>query len=160
MSDRRVGPLLSLLRQGIALDLEFGTRSLESLVRLAETVEESVYVPGSLVTGPYGLRFALENPPLRTGAFRALRARVNGAAVPPGSVRFRPAGTDTWRDAGGLDRDHPLELTPGARTEFELALAPPPTGEVTVRLEFENVAIPPLVWFEFREPARPAGGPG
>ncbi len=156
VSDRRVGPLLSLLRQGIKLDLEFGSHSLESLLRIAETVEESVYVPGSLETTPRGLRFALENPPLRMGAFRALRAFVNGAAVGPASVRFRSPG-GAWRDVRDLGHDRPLELLPGTKVDFELDVSPPPAGEVTVRLELENIAIPPLVWFEFREPARPAG---
>lgn len=153
MSDRRVGPLLGLLRQGLALEFEFGTSSLESLLRIAETVEESVYEAGSLrrSTGG-GLRFVLANPPLRIGAFRRLAVAVNGAPVPSAEVRFRSPGAPTWTEASSVSEQNPLVLVPGRRVEFEAGATGPPAGqEATVRLELESVAIPPLVWFEFRE---------
>ena len=154
MSERRVGSILSLLKQGFELDVTFGTRSLESLLRIAEIVEESVYVPGSLSETERGLRFVLANPPLRVGAFRTVRVLVNGQSAPPSAVRFR-CGTDgPWRPATSLTRTEPVELLPGRPTEFEVDLRPVPVGEVRVRLELENVAIPPLVWFEIRERIR------
>lgn len=158
MSDRRIGPILSLLRQGLELDVEYGTRSLESLVRIAEVVEESVYAAGSLQAVPSGIRFVLNNPPLRLGAFGALRVKLDGVYVAPGAVRFRPVGETTWRSDATVGRPTPLVLLPGRATEFVVDRTPVPQGPLTVRLELTSVAIPPLVWFEFREPVRPAEG--
>ena len=152
MSERRLGPILSLLRQGLELDVEFGTRSLESLLRIAEIVEESVYVPGSLRPTANGLAFVLGNPPLRLGAFRSVRLHVNGTELAADAVRFRATGEPAWRTAAEVDRERPLILRPGEPVEFEGRIAPRPRGETRIRLDLESVAIPPRVWFEFREP--------
>lgn len=158
MSERRLGPILSLLRQGLELDLEFGTRSLESLLRIAEIVEESVYVPGSLRATSDGVAFVLGNPPLRLGAFLSVRLHVNGTELGAEDVRFRAVGDPTWRSAAEVDRDRPLVLRPGEPVEFAGRIAPPPHGEARIRLDLQSVAIPPRVWFEFRERVRADGG--
>jgi hypothetical protein len=158
MSDRRLGAILSLVRQSLQLDVEFGTRSLESLVRIAEIVEESVYVPGSLRATASGIRFSLGNAPLRLGAFRSVAVHLNGIPAAPTAVRFRSEQGE-WRSAASVDRGRPIVLLPGQTTDFEVDASPPPTGELRVRLEFESVAIPPRVWFEFREPLGAAREP-
>lgn len=159
VSDRRVGTVLSLLRQALELDVEFGTHSIESMVRIAEVVERSVYAAGSLRATPSGVRFVLENPPLRLGAFGAVRVRVDGAWIPPARTRLRTEGTTAWRTAQDVDRERPIVLLPGVPTEFEVDLNERPGRELMVRLELESVAIPPLVWFEFREPIAAESGP-
>lgn len=151
MSERRFGALLSLVRQGVTLGLDYGTHSLEVMLSVAETVEEAVLEPGSFVRTPGGLGFALANPPLRTGAFSSIRARVAGRAVPPEHVRLRGGAGEAWRRAADLSRTAPWTRGPGERTEFEIDLPSSPAGETTVRLEFECPAIPPLVWLEFTE---------
>ncbi len=154
MSDRRLGPWLSLVRQGVELELEFGTHSLEALVWIAETVEQSVYEPGSLLRTPRGIVFALANPPLRCGAFRGVRVAVDRVPVEPDRLRVRTEGTP-WRPASSISRGAPLALAPGIRTEFEVTADLPSTDRpLEVRLELDNVAIPPLVWFEFQAVAR------
>ena len=150
MHEHRISSLLSLVRQGIALEVGFGTRSLEALVDLAETVEQSVYAAGSLVRTETGLAFLLANPPLRVGAFRALRASVNAQVVAPDRLRFRPGAGTAWRTAATLGPERPLLLEPGRATELDLGgVEVPPSGRARVRLELESVAIPPLVWVEF-----------
>lgn len=160
MSERRVGPILSLLRQGFSLEREFGSHSLESLLRIAETVEESVYEAGSLSRTATGFRFALANPPLRVGAFGAIGLSLNGIAIDRSAVRFRGGPDDPWRQADGLDRAHPLLLAPGRRTEIEADVEPSRLlGTLSVRLELESVAIPPKVWFAFRDALREGDRP-
>ncbi len=160
MSDRRVGPLLSLVRQGLELEVDFGTHSIEALLWIAETVEESVYPSGSLASTPAGLRFELLNPPLRVGAFHALRVSVDDRWVPPEGVRFRPALTATWRSAASLSAESPVVLAPGRPMEFavDAPWARDP-GERHLRVELESVAIPPLVWIEFADTARAESPP-
>ncbi len=155
VSERRVGPLLSLLRQGLSLELGFGTHSLEALLWIAETVEEAVYHSGSLVRTPTGVAFRLRNPPLRVGAFHALRARLDGGDVPSDRLRFRHGEGEAWRTAASLSGDAPLVLLPGRPVEFAVDVAPAPASrEPRIRLEFESVAIPPLVWLEFSDVLR------
>lgn len=153
--------MLGLLRQGLTLEVEFGTSSLESLLRIAETVEESVYEAGSLRSTDRGVRFVLANPPLRMGAFRRVSVVLNGAPVPPTEVRCRPVGAPSWADGASISEANPLCLVPGRRVEFEIGATGLAQGrETTVRLELESVAIPPLVWFEFREKVgAPTSGP-
>ncbi len=161
MARRHFSELLSVVRQGLTVGVEYGTHSLEALLWVAETVEEGVYESGSLRRTPDGISFALDNPPLRTGAFESLVVRVNGDAVPGEGVRLRAGPGAPWRTAASLSRERPLALGPGDRTEFALT---GPFGDgpepITVRLELRVPAIPPLVWFEFREsPAEVFLGP-
>ena len=160
MSDHRVGSALRVAREALGLALDFGVESLEAFAWVAATVESSVYVPHSLVRSPSGIRFALANPPLRIGAFSSVRIRVDGNPVPPDRVRIRSERVGRWRTAAELSAESALELQAGSFTEFEVDL---PAGklpaELTVRLELQSVAIPPLVWMEFREPLGEAPPP-
>jgi hypothetical protein len=150
-----LGTALSLVRQGLTVGREFGVHSLEALLWVAETVEESVYAPRSLVRTHEGLAFVLSNPPLRMGAFSSLRLLLDGVEVPPGEVRFRSGADRPWRTAAEVSRLTPLELRPGEPTEVTIGRAPAEGPRaVTIRLELQSVAIPPLVWFEFTEVPR------
>ncbi len=152
MTSRRLAAIVSLLRQGFAVEREFGTRSLEAMVEVADTVETSVYRDGSLCLTPNGLGFVLDNPPLRMGAFARVTLRVDGTSLPPESVRLRPGEGSAWRTAATVRRDTPLFWPPGQPMEFDLTLeVPARRGEAGVRLELESVAIPPRVWLEFRD---------
>lgn len=155
-----MGSLLSLLRQAFSLETEFGTRSIEALLWIAETVEESVYEAGSLACSSEGIVFNLVNPPLRVGAFGAVRLQVDGAPVDPSRLRLRSGPGTPWTTADRITPDSPWLLVPGGRTEFAADGPAPRIGRaVRLRLEWESLAIPPLVWFEFSDVARP-GGPG
>jgi hypothetical protein len=154
----RFTSLLSLVRQGIALEVGYGTHSLEALVSVAETIEEGVYARGSLRRTPTGLSFRLANPPLRVGAFGRLGVSVNGRAVDPAHVRCRFGEGGPWRDAGTVRVSEPLELAPGRPTELDLDVDVP-NERVTVRIELESVAIPPLVWVEFSDNLAGGAGP-
>ncbi|MCI4339557.1 MAG: hypothetical protein L3J68_04415 [Thermoplasmata archaeon] len=152
MGARHVGDVLSLLRQGLTLGYQYGAHSVEALLWVAETVEEGVYESGSLRRTPDGIAFALENPPLRVGAFTSVALRVDGTPVPGDSVRFRSGPGAPWRTATAVAADAPLNLAPGDRTEFDLAGEFGHGGDsITVRLELRTPALPPLVWFEFSE---------
>jgi hypothetical protein len=153
----RLRSILSLARQGLSLAMAFGVQSIASLIFVARTVEESVFMPRSFVRTPSGFRFALANPPLRTGGFSSLRLFVDGTALPPEHVRLRPGPDQAWRTSSSLGSDQPLELQAGTHTEFEADCSlGPKLRPVTVRLELQNVAIPPLVWLEFRQVLREA----
>jgi hypothetical protein len=155
MRGLRLGSVLSLVRQGIALEVGFGTRSIEALLWVAEAVEEAVYAPGSLELVEGRLRFTLMNPPLRAGAFSGLRAAVNGRPVVPAGFWFRSGAGTPWRTAASVGRTAPFEFLPGRRLDF--AVDSPPKalrGQTTVRLELESVAIPPMVWVEFSDEVR------
>jgi hypothetical protein len=156
MGCHRLGSLVSLVRQGIALEVGFGTRSLEAFLWVAEAIEEGVVAADSLTVSNGTLAFELTNPPLRVGAFRSVRATVDGRAVPPERLRFRPGAGHAWRSAPSVSLEGPLEMVPGRSTEFAIDGAGVPAGtRTTVRLELESVAIPPLVWVEFSEDVRP-----
>jgi len=152
MRERGLAALVDLVREGLAIEIGFGSHSLEALLWVAETIEGSVYAPGSLVRTGRGLAFSLSNPPLRMGAFGALRAFVDGRPVAPTTVSVREGPGLPWRGTTSLSEEAPLSIRPGQRTE--VAIEPwsgPSSGRLTVRLEFESVAIPPLVWFEFTD---------
>jgi hypothetical protein len=152
VSIRGVGRILSLVRQGVTVGAQYGADALEALLGVAESVEESVLVPGSFVQDGSGLRFVLANPPLRTGAFAAVRLAVDGTPVPPSRVRLRPGPGTAWRAAGEVTAAAPLNLGPGIGTEVEIDVPPMPRGHARrVRVELECRAIPPLVWMEFEE---------
>jgi hypothetical protein len=145
-----LGRELSLLRQGISIGTEYGAHSIIMLARIAEMVEESVYEPGSLCAIASGIRFVLRNPPLRIGAFSSIRVRANQTEVSPDRVRFRTGTRGSFRSLESIDRDNPFTMVPGQRTEVEVDWTGPlPKGAQTILLSLRNVAIPPLVWFEF-----------
>jgi hypothetical protein len=152
---------LSLLRQGLTLGVDYGTRSLSALLAVAETVEEAVYEPGSLRQVPGGVAFALENPPLRVGAFVGLRVLVDGVPIAPDAVRMRKGVGTPWQSAAGVTVGSPFEWGPGERTEFEVPAPTVPAGRrVFVRIELRSLAIPPLVWCELREVPTPGDSTG
>jgi hypothetical protein len=154
VGEHRFGALLSLVRQGVTLGLDFGSHSLEAMLSVAETVENSVVEPDSLARSPGRLSFSLANPPLRTGAFSAIRVRVDGAAVPPDRVFLRTGAGAAWQPAAELSRAQPWRRGPGERTEFRVAVETATDRPLTVRLEFDCIAIPPLVWIEFTDTPR------
>lgn len=160
MTLRNLGRLLSVVRQGITVGADFGPRALEALLWVAESVEESVYEPGSFVHGPDGLRFALSNPPLRMGAFSSVRLRLDGTLWTASRTWLRAVPGAPRRTAESVTPERPLELRPGARLEVLLeAAAPRGRSPMRVRLELQSVAIPPLVWLEFEETPREAPSP-
>jgi hypothetical protein len=159
MPRHRVEALVHLLRQGLAIEGQFGLHPIEAMVWVALTVEESVYRPESFVQTPSGVAFTLANPPLRAGAFSALRVGVDGRAPVPEGVRVRSPPGGAWREASGLSRSEPLELRPGEPIDFEVETALEGRGRPrTVRLELQSVAIPPLVWLEFTDTPRSLSG--
>lgn len=157
MRELRLGAIVSLLRQGLELEVGFGTRSVEALLWIAEAVEESVYAAGSLVRTPAGLQFTLSNPPLRLGAFRELRLTLDGRPVTPERLRFRPLAGGPWRTAASISDAAPIVLLPGRPTEIGADALDVRAGQrVAVRLELVSVAIPPKVWVEFSDEVREA----
>jgi len=147
-----VGRALSVVRQGLELGLEYGPRSVESILWVAETIEESVYLAGSLVRSGGTVRFELGNPPLRTGAFSAARLVWERQPVPPARLRLRPDPRGPWRPADGITPDAPISLRAGVPIRVEAEVPGDDVGStVTVRLELESRAIPPLVWLQFRD---------
>lgn len=160
MPCHQLGSLVSLLRQGIALEVGFGSRSLEAFLWVAEAIEEGVVAPESLSESNGTLAFELTNPPLRVGAFRSVRATVDGRAVSSEQLRFRPGPGHPWRLARSVSLEGPLEMAPGRTIEFAIDGSGARAGaKTTVRLEFESVAIPPLVWVEFSEHVHPGANP-
>jgi len=145
---------LSLLRQGIRVAAGFGFHSVEGLVSVVELLEHSVYEAHSLTIGPSGFSFVLLNPPLRMGAFSAVRLFWNGAAVPADAAFIRPGGTTTAIPFSAVRRETPVTIPIGRRTVFLARPESRSPGRQRVRLELQSVAIPPLVWFEFADVAR------
>lgn len=143
---------LSLLRQGITIELGYGLRALEALLAIAEAVEDAVYESGSLRRIPGGLAFALDNPPLRVGAFDQVKVLIDDGPAAPEAVRLRKGPGTDWRTAADVTAESPFEWRPGERTEFEVILpAPAEEHRICVRVELRSVAIPPIVWCEIRE---------
>ncbi len=160
MAAHRFGAILRLVGEAARVEVEFGTQSLETLARIADAVASSVYVPDSLTRTPTGLALRLANPPLRVGAFAALRLFVDGHPVPAEDVRFRTATSSTWRTAASVRTESPLDLQAGDAIDLAADLPDVPrVGPVTIRLELQSVAIPPLVWFEVRDRLRDGGAP-
>jgi hypothetical protein len=156
---RAAGDLLSFVRQGLSLGVDFGAHSVEALLSVAETLEGSIYEADSLVLRGSRLEFALLNPPLRVGAFGALRMHVEGVAIDPERVWIRRAGEAEWRCARAVSAEAPLELVPNERTLLAADLTGPVgPGRIPVRLELESLAIPPTVWMEIVESPRREGG--
>lgn len=159
MASRSLGGLLSLVRQGFEIEVDHGTRSIEAFLWIAETVESSVYRRGSLMRTPDGLRFVLDNPPLRSAAFSRLELALEGTPVPGGQVQLRRNGVGRWRTGSSVRPEAPLDFVAGDHLEVTVAgLVAAAPAPVTIRVTLETRAIPPPVWLEFREvPAPPDG---
>ncbi len=153
MSLRGIPLDLSLLRQAVTIDHEFGAASLLELARVARFLEHAFYERRSLVRTPYGIAFTLTNPPLRLGAFKALRLFVDGTLVPAERSRVRAAGAEPVRFSD-IDSAHPFRLTLGQSMRLEAELLPVGPGTHVLRLELQSAAIPPLVWIEIHDSVR------
>lgn len=147
---------LSLVRQGLVIESEFGTHALAGMVRVAEFLESSIYRRGSLRrSGPDSFRFTLVNPPMRLGAFLWAQLSWNGKVLEPHLSRVgSPDGG--FRAFQELSRKEPLVLGIGETVEFE---GPLPrvldSGRPTVTLALKSVAIPPTVWIRITDELRP-----
>ncbi|HTP55263.1 MAG TPA: hypothetical protein VML53_01175 [Thermoplasmata archaeon] len=142
---------LGLVRQGVHLAWEYGTRPLEELTRLAELLEHSVYERGSLVASEGSVRFTLLNPPLRMGAFSRIGLAWDGIAVDASQVRIGTDPGGAVRTLASITRDAPATLPIGARSRFSFPVSGPVAGVHAVRLELHSAAIPPTVWLEFSD---------
>jgi hypothetical protein len=147
---RPLSARFSLLGQGLLIGRTFGARSIAGLLRTAELLERNLVEPGSGMVGPEGLEFLLRNPPLRPGAFYALRASVDTVPVPPELSFLGPAADDEVRSFAEISRENPVGLHAGVRQRVRLRSGTPMRpGTHTVRLELTNVAIPLTSWLEF-----------
>jgi hypothetical protein len=142
---------VGIIRQGLSLVSEFGVRSAERLAYVADFLERSVYAPNSLRVVQDGVGFTLLNPPLRVGAFSSLRVAWDGAFHPPDRAFVRAEGHSIDRALADIDASRPVELRPGERVDIRLTEIPVDSLEHRVRLELQNIAVPPLVWFEFAD---------
>jgi hypothetical protein len=162
LSDGAVRPLhfrldVSLLRDGLTIGWQFGARSLEQLVRVAQFLEHCVYEPGTMRRTPDGVAFTLHNPPLRMGAFSGVRLFWDGQPVPATAARVILEGETEGRTLAEVDAARPLAFASGRLTEFRMDVPPPAPGDHRVRLELQSLAVPPLIWFEFHDPVRGGG---
>ncbi|HTT25783.1 MAG TPA: hypothetical protein VMH90_02315 [Thermoplasmata archaeon] len=147
---------LSMLRQGLSLEANFGWHSLEELARVGLELEEGIYRAGSLRRTAEGIRFHLGNPPLRIGAFHTIRIFWDGAPWPADRAWVATEGRPTPRPLSSVSAADPVELGVGESSEFALALpAEGSVGPHRVRVEWVSVAVPPVVWLEFRDEPRP-----
>lgn len=150
---------IALLRAAISLVREFGFQSAERLGQVAEFLERSVYAPGSLRSEHGGVGFALLNPPLRVGAFSAVRVLWDGRPVSPENAFVRLEGHAVERPLSDIVAARPVELRPGQPVRFRLVGVPSGPGHHRVRLELQSIAVPPLVWFEFSDTIATPGAP-
>lgn len=142
---------VGLILEAVSLVREFGLHSADRLAHVAEFLERSVYASKSLHAVPGGVVFTLLNPPLRVGAFSSIRVAWDGTFVPSERVFVRAEGHAIDRPLTDVTLGRPIELSPGRRMVFRLAGIPVGSGSHRVRLELQNIAIPPLVWFEFAD---------
>ncbi|MCI4349978.1 MAG: hypothetical protein L3K15_00455 [Thermoplasmata archaeon] len=150
----------AILRQGLLVGWEFGLKSLEDLGAFAELLQHSVYESGSLTHVPGGLGFVFRNPPLRMGAFSAIRIFLDGERHPDASAWVHPGGVPRAIPLAEIGPDAPVVIPVGQRTHFLLTdVGTIAAGRHKVRLELQSVAIPPLVWFEFEDDLPPAETP-
>lgn len=160
MRTLRVLADLSVFRQGLSVGFEFGSRALAHLAAVAELIEKNVYEPGSLRLNEGVVEFVLLNPPLRMGAFSAIRVSIDAAKLPEVAIHFDPGEQGAWVRADAVSRQTPLFLPVGRRTRVRLEVHPSPApGVHHLHLEFQSVAIPPLVWLEFQDDLRRAVPP-
>ena len=143
---------LGLVRDGLSVGWEFGAHSLAELTRIAEFLEHCVYEPGSLSAATGGARFVLRNPPLRMGAFSAIRVQWDGRAIPGDCATVQTGDDAEPRRLSEITALDPITFGFGRRTTFRLTMPSPTAGEHHIRVEWQSVAVPPLVWLEFREP--------
>ncbi|MHB8352656.1 MAG: hypothetical protein ACYDFT_08250 [Thermoplasmata archaeon] len=148
---------LELLREGIRIGWDYGRHPLVELARVAEYIERSVYRKGSLAATAGGLAFVLHNAPLRQGAFGRVQLFLDGVPVAPDRATIHPSDTPAPRPLSEVRFDAPVVLRPGVEVRVEIRSGPEYRvgTEVTVRMELENVAIPPKVWLEFRDRVLP-----
>jgi hypothetical protein len=151
MGSRHLRGDVQLLREGVDLVREFGLPSVDRLLHVAEFLERGVYESRSLRVMPEGVGFTLLNPPLRVGAFSSLRLGWDGAPVPSERAYVRAEGHSIERPLSDITAAKPIELRPGERVGFRLAGVRTDPGSHRVRLELQNIAVPPLVWFEFTD---------
>ncbi|MCI4319638.1 MAG: hypothetical protein L3J87_01190 [Thermoplasmata archaeon] len=148
---------LSLVRQGLSVGWEFGLRSLEDLGSFGEMLQHSVYEAGSFRRVPGGVGFVFRNPPLRMGAFSAVRLFLDGQRHPDACAWVHPAGVARAIGFPEVGVETPLVIPVGQRTHFFLsgteALR---DGAHEIRLELQSVAIPPVVWFSFDDELAPS----
>jgi hypothetical protein len=147
------GPLnrvFGLVKEGMGITFEFGPSSLERLVSVAEFSEQSVYEKESLRRTATGVEFVLLNPPLRMGAYYAVRVHWDGSLVDPSHWSIA-IGDEPARPGREIDRAHPITFPVGVRSRVRLDMPDVPGGSHRVGLEFQNVAIPPRVWMEFHD---------
>jgi hypothetical protein len=142
---------LELLREGVSLLSEFGLRSTERLAYVAAFLERSVYARKSLRAVPNGVGFTLMNPPLRVGAFSSVRVAWDGVFRPLEQTFVRVQGHAVERSLADIILACPIELRPGQPIDFHLEGIPTDTDAHRVRIELQNIAVPPLVWFEFTD---------
>lgn len=150
---------LSLLREGTDVAVGFGLRSLEGLGGVAEFLEHAVYEPRSLRASGDRLQFTLRNPPLRMGAFRSIRVSFDGRWAAPSDAWVHPGGAPGPIPLDRVDRDHPVTIPIGVRTQFIARGVDRTPRKTRVRLELLSVAIPPLVWYEFVDEIRTEAPP-
>ena len=147
---------LSLARQGLSVGWEFGLRSLEDLGAFGELLQHSVYEAGSLRRLPGGIGFVFRNPPLRMGAFSAIRIFLDRERHPDACAWVHPAGVPRALAFPEVSVDAPLVVPVGQRTHFFLSGTESlREGTHEIRLELQSVAIPPVVWFSFDDTLAP-----
>jgi hypothetical protein len=154
LSEKKLLEELELVKQGIGITTGLGIGGMEGLGRMALLVGLNVYEFGSLKPTGEGVTFTLRNPPLRMGAFSAIRAFWDKVQVPPTMLQVSVRGSPTATRADRIDRDHPFTIPVGKRTDFRLDIGAAVPGPHHVRLELQSVAIPPLVFFEFTDPLK------
>jgi hypothetical protein len=143
---------LFALREALSIGWSFGLGSLEELIRSAVALETGIYAKGSLRATATGVAIPLRNPPLRIGAFRAVRVFWDGAPIALDRARVATDRRPAHRRLADLTEAEPLELAVGEGSRYEIDLdRPPAAGDHRVRLEWESVAVPPLVWLELRD---------
>jgi hypothetical protein len=148
-----------LAKEGLVVGWHFGSRSIAGLVRIAEYIERSVLLEGSFRRTATGFRFILLNPPLRLGAFVGAELVLDGTPLDGTEVTVRSEERPEPRTLASIAPAEPIHLLPGVPVEFSVRTSAPLDDAIhTVRLNLENAAIPPRVWFEFRE--RLTGSPG
>jgi hypothetical protein len=141
-----------LAKEGVILGWHFGSRSIAGLVRIAEYIQRSVYLEGSLRRTASGFRFILLNPPLRLGAFTSVELLLDAVPIPGSDVSLRSESMASPRTASSVTRETPVHWLPGMPVEVSVRVAPAPgEGVHSIRLNLRNAAIPPRVWFEFRD---------
>ncbi len=157
MGLREIALDFSLLRQGLSIEHEFGPSALAELVRVGRFLEHAFYEAGSLRETEHGIEFGLVNPPLRMGAFRSVRLLVDGQPVAPGRCAWSEPESPVRRRFSEIDPLHPIVLVPGRPIRFGAEIDRPGPGRHVLRLEFQSVAIPPLVWIEIYDSVRSRG---